>query len=316
MTAVSPVSSSYGPVTVLACALLCGCGGDSDGYEGDDDDAADDDFSWDDICGDDETPAGCEAAATCEGDLWIGNADDHAALVLCESITRSLDISENDWTESIDLPCLCGVGGDLLLRDNATLASVDGLSRLRVVGGDLDIWGNPAITDLDGFANLEYVAADINIRWGESLTSIRLPSFTAAGDDLDIGDNLILTEIDLPVFTSTGGRLDIAHNDSLTTLEGLSALQTVGDYMDVECNRSLTSLEGLASLQSVADSLHIWENTVLTSLTMPSFATVHGTLAIHDNHCLLESEAEAFVDAIEVGGKVTVYNNGSDHPCN
>ena len=95
--------------------------------------------------------------------------------------------------------------------------------------------------------------------------------------------------IDLPCLESVDGGLSIGNNPSLVSLGSLSSLATVGDYLDIH------------------------ENPALNDVVIPSLTHVGGWMAILDNECLVQAEAQAFADSLEVWGEVAVL--GNEGPC-
>lgn len=62
-----------------------------------------------------------------------------------------------------------------------------------------------------------------------------------------------------PVIGGMGG-------NSITNLNGLSVLNTVGGEFEIDANWALTSLTGLESLTSIGGNLRVYGNDVLVSL--------------------------------------------------
>src|SRR5690606_26599373 len=60
-------------------------------------------------------------------------------------------------------------------------------------------------------------------------------------------------------------------NPSLTNLDGVTNLQSVGDYLWIESNPSLTNLDGLISLQNIERFLIIRNNTNLAVCNVNAF---------------------------------------------
>src|SRR5690606_39665155 len=61
--------------------------------------------------------------------------------------------------------------------------------------------------------------------------------------------------------------LSIAYNSSLTSLNGLSNLTSVGGFLYIEYNQNLTNLDGLSNLTSIGADLVIKNNSSLNSIT-------------------------------------------------
>jgi hypothetical protein len=87
-----------------------------------------------------------------------------------------------------------------------------------------------------------------------------------------------------------GGVLYLEGNDSLTNLDGLASLTTVGEGLSVVSNASLENLDGLGSLN-----------------------TIFGGLTILSNADLCQSFVDNFVDNVSVTGTVSV--SGNDENC-
>src|SRR5690606_37974820 len=83
-----------------------------------------------------------------------------------------------------------------------------------------------------------------------------------------IYDNLSLTKLDgLNNLTSVGGFLLIESNPNLTNLDGLSNLTSVGGYLRISSNSNLINLDGLRNLTSVGADLVIEYNPSLTDIS-------------------------------------------------
>ena len=81
-----------------------------------------------------------------------------------------------------------------------------------------------------------------------------------------IEGNDSLTNLDgLSAITSVGGDLRINSNDALTNLDGLGRITSVGEGLDIHENGALTHLDGLNGITSVT-RLSISGNAVLTNL--------------------------------------------------
>lgn len=129
------------------------------------------------------------------------------------------------------------------------------------------------------------------------------------------------------------GTLSFFRNESLTSMHGLEALESIGDLLvqhhpvlvDLRAlarlveipgevyiahNAALDGLQGLENVQSVG-SLAIVGNARLSSLVgLAGLRRVDGDLTIRDNPKLLREDAEAFVAGLEVGGAIEVLDNG------
>ena len=97
----------------------------------------------------------------------------------------------------------------------------------------------------------------------------------------------------------------------LPNLRGLDNLRVVTANFGVGYMPRLTSLEGLGRLRSVGGNLQIVGNTQLTSLRgLESLCRVGGNVQINGNTMLPQSEIDAFLAHVEVGGEVILMNPG------
>ena len=164
----------------------------------------------------------CADAEPCTGTFDIENESELEALELCEYIDGSLYIEGHDWLTDINLPCLTAVV-TLVVRDNDSLANLNGLSSLSLVDSTLWVLENGSLTDLDGLSDLTSVGT------------------------LSIGRNKALTNLDgLSNLTGNIMGLSIHHNDSLTSLDGLSNVTSVGLALTIMGNDCLSQAEAEA----------------------------------------------------------------------
>ena len=227
--------------------------------------------------GENDDTAMCADAVPCDGDYRIENKNDLKAIAQCENISGVLTFASQSWITSIELPCLSSVDGELYIRKNGALTSID-MSALTMLNS-LNIWNNASLTNLE-IPALEMIDS-LHIHDNDALTSLEIHTLTTVGIDLHIVDNASLTSLDMPALTTVGGVLDLGPH--------MGRLRAI----DISDNAALRSLDGLSSLTSVA-----------------------GWLGIYANDCLSQTEAETFTAALTVDGIVSVSSNGANFPCN
>lgn len=83
--------------------------------------------------------------------------------------------------------------------------------------------------------------------------------------------------------------MSITSHDSLRSLRGLSALQTIGGGLTIMGNHELDSLEELSALTSVG-----------------------GNLTIYNNSSLCEDDVWTFASSLDVGGEISISDNDGD----
>ena len=87
----------------------------------------------------------------CDDANYIYEREDLAAIAHCEEI-RALGIDGLDWIEEIDLPNLRRIDDFLVLNNNASLLSLDGLSSLESVGGEVLVRNCGRVENLDALS--------------------------------------------------------------------------------------------------------------------------------------------------------------------
>lgn len=160
-------------------------------------------------------------------------------------------------------------GGALFIRNNLSLSDLSGLSNLTSIGASLAIDNNDMLVNLDALSSLTSVASNISVVYNDGLTSVTgLSGITGFTASLTIRDNPLLSSLDgLGGSTELNG-LVIDNNDSLTDLDALSGLTSIGNgysSLFIDDNDSLLHLDGLADLVSLDADVEITDNPSLGS---------------------------------------------------
>jgi hypothetical protein len=177
--------------------------------------------------------------------------------------------------------------GSLLVQNNASLVSLQGLNGLTSIGGGLTVWMNDALVDLSGL---------------DSLSSI--------GKSLGIHQNLALVNLKgLGNLQSVGGGVEINHNAGLQSLLGLDNLKAI-DYQELYIYNcpSLTDISSLKNLKAIFD-LYLSANHSLPSLAGLDSISYLGYLRIELHHSLQNLDGLANLDSVEYN--VQIYYNSS-----
>ena len=142
----------------------------------------------------------------------------------CDHVTGSLKVRGAQITNLAPLEDVQTVGADLYIKNNDSLATLDGLSGVTSVGAQLYISYNDLLTDISALANL-----------------------TTVGSDLYIRDNDSLATLDgLSGVTSVGAQLYISYNPSLTDISALSNLVSIVNGLWIAYNQGLSNCSALA----------------------------------------------------------------------
>jgi len=259
----------------------------------------------DDDTSDEGTDEGDGDALLCAGQIYIRSQYELAQIAACTEIDGSLQVEGQDWLTVLELPVLESVWEDLLIVDNDNLTGIE-LPNLTVVERSLFIQDNDKLAHIDGLDSLvntgnltEYLYVSFAIEGNDSLESVELPSLSRARAILEISQNPSLSRISMPELWAVEGNLRIEDNPLLTTLS-MPSLTTAGptsayphEYWNVYItgNSSLTSLEGLSALSSLGGDLIIKSNPSLTSLSgLADPLSLYGYMEITDNDGLLTLE--------------------------
>ncbi len=190
------------------------------------------------------TFAGAEALTTVGGGVdWYGMGSLQGLSGLT-NIGGNLRVLSGP-TDYTGLSSLTTVGGDVTSLN----ASCNGLSALRTIGGTLSLRydtgaGLPALQSVGGL-----------YAYGSDPTGLQVSSVTG---DLVVAYPVTLTGLN--TVQSVGGSLRVTTNygySPMTTISGLTGLQTVGSYMTIDGLDYLTTISGFSSLRSVAGELFV-----------------------------------------------------------
>ena len=120
-----------------------------------------------------------------------------------------------------------------------------------------------------------------------------------------------ITNLDgLSVITSIGGSLMIECNEALTSLAGLHNLTAIGDNLYLEGNMVLANLSGLENVTYIGGDVEFTDNVALTSLAgLEGLTSVNGKLWIDYNESLTNLAGLNNVESI--AGILRIYANNS-----
>lgn len=220
-------------------------------------------------------------------------------------------VVEGTGVSAILLPHLETLGGDLVVKDNPSLESVDA-PKLDEIPGELVLKDNDALASLQGLSSLTWVGSALisGLPLLESLAG--LDALTGVGGSLALNNNAKLADLTaLSKLSVVDGTLTLSMNGALQSLAGLDALELTGGLVLWVMN-GLTTLDGLGALATIEGDLSILA-TGLESLEALQLETLTGDLVIKKNAALPACEADALVDAlVEAGyeGAIDVSNNG------
>ena len=216
---------------------------------------------------------------------------------------------------------------DLRIENNTALSTLAQLAGRIRIDGDLVIRRQPHLSTLDGLNELTEVRGLLEISDNPALQVVKTSVLTRLGG-LRIGDNAALTEVSLTGLTEADGTVELSHNPALRRIDW-GPTPTVKGSFDIVANPSLEALDlsavtridgdlGLVdlprlaklnapNLQTVQSDLVVRGTTALKGLTLPGLQSVAGHLILQDNGALV-SLGE--LSALErVGEQIYVHDN-------
>ena len=149
------------------------------------------------------------------------------------------------------------------------------------------------------------------------LLSLALHSLSVSGNDCQQADIELHSQEAVDNFQADYGggevcnavtgslRIFSYHDDSIVNLNGLSALDRVGDNLDISDNHFLQDVAGLSALTSVGGRLVIGYNDSLVDISgLSALTSVGGDLAIANNGALLNLDGLSALTSI--GGSLSL----------
>lgn len=191
------------------------------------------------------------------------------------------------------------------VRNNALLASLDGLKYIKSVEGELRISDNPVLAEVT-FDELTNVTGALTIS-NTGATRIDLGSLQTTGR-LEISSNAKLTRFDGLAASQIKGDFVLRGNTQLATLGTMSSISRIDGSMTIAAN-AVTNLDAISGLQWITGSLTITDNPQLATLgRMSHLSGIGTTVAVTGNTALPYCLAHE-IDHCVNSGVVTITNN-------
>lgn len=200
------------------------------------------------------------------------------------------------------------------VRDLGFLQGVEEIERF-------DIFYNPDLETMEGLNSTTSITRRLRIESNPKLQSIEAlrSSVESLETSLFIGENDSLVNLKglnnlrkLNTSRAVSAPLTIEFNSSLETLSGLENLETVAEgAVNIHHNHSLKSIGGLSEITSV-DTLIIRRNDKLNDITsLYGLESIGNQFDVSDNPTLPQCQPKKIMQDAEIGGRITVENNGS-----
>ncbi|KAI9258393.1 hypothetical protein EDC94DRAFT_613639 [Helicostylum pulchrum] len=254
-------------------------------------------------------------SAACSGDLVITSQHDMDQIRNCktyggnlvidnsaasdlqmngvELLEGNLIVTNNDGLQSIGLPKLQGINGQLKFANNKLLSSID-VKQLYAIRS-LEVSVHPALNDLKFAAGLSQ--AEKIVITDTTCTKIEGFKMTSA-KDIEISNNIYLKNLSFGNLSTVGNILVSANSPALKLdLSSISGLREAAF-------RNVASVS-LSSLQKVAGDISFISNS-FDSLDLPLTTDIIGTLTLTEN---LNLNNLSMPRLTHLGGALSIVGN-------
>jgi hypothetical protein len=204
---------------------------------------------------------------------------------------------------------------EVIVDNNAQLASIDGLSELTMTDGNFTVTRNPKLASASLF-RLTQVGGALRISDNAALTSLDASRVELVGR-VEIINDTALTSFQGLTASTISGDVILRGNRALTSLGTMSSLSQIGGSVTIDDNDALTDIAAFTtSMQYVNGSVIITNNGALTGLGQISHFFQIGALNISSNPNLSFCRAREVAVCVNVPGAITIQNNKSASGCN
>ncbi|QDG49520.1 hypothetical protein FIV42_01840 [Persicimonas caeni] len=252
-----------------------------------------------------------------------------------------LHVEGNDALQSLGDTPVRRINGDLLVRGNDALTTIDGFTQLAVLDGEVRIEDNAKLASIDGFDDLARLPRGLVVQNNPRLTALdgfanvrRLGEITVDAV-IHIGFNPKLSRIDaLGALATVEGGIELRENPALERFTGMNRVERLGwltvegnglsriDFaaglkfvdgdLTVSSNERLQTMDGLGALSNVDGHLRIETNATLTDLRgLSNLLSVDQGLYVRDNASLPGCEVAWLEESVESVSYVVAENNAS-----
>jgi hypothetical protein len=200
------------------------------------------------------------------------------------------------------------VTGDIKIHDNPHLAD---LANVRPqTATSLVVKNNAALTNLGGLSALTGVTGPVTIDTNAKLETVDLSKATKLVGALSVSNNAALTTLKLDALTSVYD-LTLSNNATLTKISSLAALRFIHGTLTIQENDQLTGLNAMSgAMTSIDNSVVISDNPVLSNLgQLTHVGVIVGSVWVIGNPKLDYCEAQPFTCCVPIGGALTISDN-------
>ena len=270
-------------------------------------------------------------------------------LSVLNSIEGNLGVTYNSSLNCLTgLNNLISIGGYLSINCNDILGSLTGLESLASIGDVLSVTNNTSLTTLTGLDNIDAASiTEIYIQNNSSLFDCEVQSVCnylaspngsinisgnaggcnnphQAADACGIpfscmpyGNYYFICQSDIDSFQMNyPGCVELQGNviidcfgSDITSLNGLSVINSIDGDLVIQNNSALTSLQGLENLTSITGNLTIYINALADLTGLNELTSIGGNISITQNNQL--TGLSGLSNLSSVGGDLIIAGNNS-----
>jgi hypothetical protein len=226
-------------------------------------------------------PDACDTRIPVDGDLTVSTVEEAEAICVSgNTITGSLTVLGG---ASEPLSCLCEVEGSLILEGTGLQSLV--LPSLSAIGGDLRVATNPSLEAL-ALPELTQISGGLYLENNTSLHTIELSVFAELGGDFEVINDGARGDLEPRTLVSIGGHLTVADNPGLTRLSLTRVREVLGSWQVSE-NATLVEIDQLNTIEQIGGDLIVQANPALQGLDgFRNLVSVGGAMIVDDNDAI------------------------------
>ncbi|KAJ3324952.1 hypothetical protein HDV06_005540 [Boothiomyces sp. JEL0866] len=258
---------------------------------------------------------------TFDGNISIIGVNEMSNLTL-QSITGTLKLQSNTFTEVSGLSQLQYIGKELIIDNNPQLINLFGFDSLQIINYGLTISNNRNLVTINGMLSLQSIPGNSEFSLGlivvnnVALRSVAgLSKITSIGNTIYIsGMPLISNFLGFPQAVMRVRNITIDNMYGIGTFDPFCNLLSDlnGTIVSVTSTKLLENINGLSGLRTIIN-LNLYKNAALSSIAAFSSSNVKGPIHIDDNGQLCDFNGLDKVYGANVTntcGVPTVLNNG------
>jgi hypothetical protein len=255
-----------------------------------------------------------DAGIPCSGNVILSTQAD-VNNFSCTVFDGFLTIDDDGTDPITDLTPLTGlttVNLRFLIRDCASLTTLDGLESLTSIGTNLDIVNSLSLSDFSALDNLQTVAGTMVMN-DVGAQDFSFNSLQSVGGILSMISNDDILDISGFNNLTSVGALSIGFNPNQELLSGFQSLQNIDTDLIVTSNNNMTSVSGFGALTNIGGLARVSFNAQLQVYPFwGSNVDIGGDLILRITDVF---DISNFASIVSVGGDLVIEDNSNLSLC-